>query len=277
MPWASAVAAATCVSRKSVNRPAPPPFSVPNAATKRSRSAGVNVCAFLRTRTVTRLEPSTVVVAVRRAWITASPRATLGRPNSPATKNETGAPVIGRLSANVVAPRCVRVVANLTRPPPVGPALRSVIANWRVPLRVDEAGRRLDGRPRQKVPAQRVGARNPDHHVHRCARCPHLARHPRRACSAETLLRWCKKCGASDLRAGSRTEDPRSRHRGPRLWRCQRRPESRAPWQRGSLHTAHNRAALRSTSPDRVPARAVGSPISRATGRRLGTSRGHRS
>ena len=132
MPCSSRSAASTCMSRKSRKRPLPPPLKVARAATKRSRSAGERVCAFLRTRTVTGFVPRTAAVPVARASIAASPRATLGRPNSPATKKRTGAPLTGRLSASVGVPRCVRVVANLR--PPTGPALRSVTRTAAVPV-----------------------------------------------------------------------------------------------------------------------------------------------
>ena len=82
-----------CMSRKSAKRPAPWLLSCANAATKRSRSPGVSVLAFFRMRTITWTEPTSVVPV--RASILTSPLLTLGRPNLPATKNGTEAPVIG--------------------------------------------------------------------------------------------------------------------------------------------------------------------------------------
>ena len=142
-PCASGDVESRCISRKSRKRPLPPPFSVPNAARNRSRSAGVSVCASLRIRTVTGLLPSTPRLPAPRASIVVSPSATLGRPNSPATKNRTGAPLTGRSNWSVGVPRCVRVVANLTRPPV--PTLRSVTLTGPAPTGLSSRARASTG------------------------------------------------------------------------------------------------------------------------------------
>ena len=156
-PCASADVEFRCMSRKSRKRPLPPPFSVPNAARNRSRSAAVSVSASLRIRTVTGLLPRTPRLPVPRASIVVSPSVTLGRPNSPATKNRTGAPLTGRSNARVGVPRCVRVVANLTRP--TVPTLRSVILIGAGADRVEQPRTRLDRRPREEAAAERIQTR----------------------------------------------------------------------------------------------------------------------
>src|SRR5262245_41983463 len=101
--------------RKSAKRPRPWLLSWANAATKRSRPTVVRVLAFLRMRTITGRDPTSV--APTRASILTSPLATLGRPNRPAAKKGTDVPLAGtdtvRLLANApVAPR-----RNTSSPP----------------------------------------------------------------------------------------------------------------------------------------------------------------
>src|SRR5262249_4383586 len=83
---------------------------------KRSRSATVNVLAFFRIRTITRIEPTSVVPA--RASSVTSPLLLLGRPNLPATKNGTDVPLLGtgRVTALENAP--VVSLRNTISPPP---------------------------------------------------------------------------------------------------------------------------------------------------------------
>ena len=83
------------MSRKSANRPVPWLFNCANAATRRSRSPVVSVFAFLRTRTITLTEPTTVLP--RRASMVTSRSLRLGDPNRPAVKNGTEVPLVGTL------------------------------------------------------------------------------------------------------------------------------------------------------------------------------------
>src|SRR5882762_2775420 len=82
----------------------------------RSRSAGVSVLAFFRIRTITATEPTNVVPL--RASIFTSALLTLGRPNLPATKNGTEAPVIGTGSVRLLEKAPVAPLRNTTAPPP---------------------------------------------------------------------------------------------------------------------------------------------------------------
>src|SRR6266481_280865 len=104
------------MSRKSVNRPAPWLLSCAKAAIKRSRSAGVKLLAFLRTRTMIGTEPTTVLPC--DAWMVTSPLLTLGRPNLPATKNGTAAPLVGSARVSELANAPVVPLRNTTAPPP---------------------------------------------------------------------------------------------------------------------------------------------------------------
>src|SRR5215203_1999612 len=105
-----------CISRKSAKRPMPWLLSCANADTKRSRSPAVSRLAFLRTRTITGTEPTSVVPV--RASIVTSPLLMLGRPNRPATKNDTEAPLIGTARVKLF-PNAPVVPERKTTTPPV--------------------------------------------------------------------------------------------------------------------------------------------------------------
>ena len=81
---------------------------------KRSRSAGVNVLAFFRIRTITGTWPITVVPS--RTSISTSPSETLGCPKRPRMKNGTEAPSIGSCSDRLVLDVPVAVLRNTTSP-----------------------------------------------------------------------------------------------------------------------------------------------------------------
>src|SRR5512136_3059744 len=104
------------MSRKSAKRPAPWLLSCAYADTKRSRSPEVRLLAFLRTRTITGTEPTTALPAV--AWMVTSPLLVLGRPNFPATKNETGVPFVGSGRVNELENAPVVPWRNTTAPAP---------------------------------------------------------------------------------------------------------------------------------------------------------------
>src|SRR5829696_2460156 len=81
----------------------------------RSRSPGVSVFAFFRTRTVNFTDPTSWFPL--RASIVTSFRLMLGRPNFPAMKNGTDAPAVGIGSWRLVKKGPVAFLRNETAPP----------------------------------------------------------------------------------------------------------------------------------------------------------------
>src|SRR5882672_2172111 len=106
----------TCMSRKSLNRPCPWLLSLANAATKRSRSAVDSVLAFLRIRTITGTEATSVPAA--RTSIATSPLLELGWPNFPAAKKGTVPPLVGTVTVMVAVKAPVVPTRKTTCPPP---------------------------------------------------------------------------------------------------------------------------------------------------------------
>ena len=182
-------------------------------------------------------------VPVPRAWIVVSPSATLGRPNSPATKNRTGAPLTGRSNWSVGVPRCVRVVANLTRPPVPTPL--NVTLTGPVPVGLSNRARASTGvqvrklRPSESTPGRisstvkdapeiepvepadggwpvapaRYGSDRRSNESRHQARLPFVARHDAIPCGGSRQRRDVAPCkaGAPTRLVGGRPRSPMNR------------------------------------------------------------------
>src|SRR5262249_23344693 len=115
------------------------------AAMKRSRSPFVRLLAFLRMRTMTGTEPTSVVPT--RASILTSPLSVLGCPNFPAVKNGTVVPLVGTVSVRVLANVPVVPLRNPTAPPFAAdtPAILTLTVGVLVPAGLDTRIRHGDG------------------------------------------------------------------------------------------------------------------------------------
>src|SRR5262245_28127120 len=81
----------------------------------RSRSPFVSLLAFLRMRTISSADPTSVFPT--RASILTSPLLVLGWPNLPAVKNGTVVPLVGTVIVRVLANAPVVPLRNPTAPP----------------------------------------------------------------------------------------------------------------------------------------------------------------
>src|SRR5262249_17734667 len=81
----------------------------------RSRSPFVSLLAFLRMRTISSADPTSVFPT--RASILTSPLLVLGWPNLPAVKNGTVVPLVGTVIVRVLANAPVMPLRNPTAPP----------------------------------------------------------------------------------------------------------------------------------------------------------------
>src|SRR5262245_27288938 len=91
---------------------------------KRSRSCVVRLTAFLGTRTITGVDPTTAPPL--RASTVISPGLVLACPNFPATKKDTDAPPVGTLRSSVSEKVPVVPLRKCTAPPPGAATMESV-------------------------------------------------------------------------------------------------------------------------------------------------------